>query len=112
VSFTRPRRASVVLLSFCALSDAWALYPRGRGRKHEVEDPAAIELRHDTVQVPNIQKRQDTDLHCPDNRWQQFLDSNPDARVKTFCNEWLGIEPVTYVVETTPTMFVYIAHVP
>jgi len=106
MSVTRSLCASAIFLSFSALSDAWAVFSGGRDRRQDVEEPAAIEVRHKAVQAHNIQKRQENHLYCPDDRWQQILDSNPDARIKTFCNEWLGIQPATEVVETTPTMFV------
>jgi hypothetical protein len=70
------------------------------------EEHVAIELRQDGTQN-KFNRRQNTALICPDDRYMEFLDSNPTARIKTFCNEWLGISPSTVTVEYTPTMYAH-----
>jgi hypothetical protein len=104
MSVTRFSWPLAVLLSFCTFSDAWVLHRKVDSKKQEVENVAQPELRRNEAQNLNIEKRQTTSLYCPDDRWQQFLDSNPEARVQAFCNEWLGLAPATTVVEYTPTM--------
>jgi hypothetical protein len=103
---TRSLRASAIFLSFSVLGNAWVLHRKSAG---DIEQARGL----DSVQVPraapvdgNVKKRQGetTELECPNDRWEQMLDANPDDRVKTFCNEWLGISPATVVEEVTPTM--------
>ncbi|KAH7074205.1 hypothetical protein FB567DRAFT_191686 [Paraphoma chrysanthemicola] len=106
MSLTRPTWASVLLLSFCTFSEAWVLHRKPAGHAQIVKDAAPIELRNDAAPVVSLEKRQDSELFCPDDRWQEFLNSNPENRVKTFCNEWLGISPATTVLEYTPTITV------
>jgi hypothetical protein len=102
MSFTRFSKASAVILSLCTLSDAWALYHKIDTKKTKVEH-APVELRRHEAQELNG-KRQTTELLCPDDRYAQFLDNNPDESVQTFCNEWLNLAATTTVVEYTPTM--------
>lgn len=45
-----------------------------------------------------------TEMDCPNDRWQEMLDTNPQERIVTFCNEWLDIAPATEVLEVTPTL--------
>jgi hypothetical protein len=102
MSFSRFSWPSAVLLSLCTLSDAWVLHRKVENKK--VEAVAQIELRRNEVQNANAEKRQVTSLFCPDDRFQSILDSNPDARVQTFCNDWLGIPAAVTTIEYTPTM--------
>lgn len=43
-------------------------------------------------------------LDCPDTEYQRLLDTNPRSRIVTVCNALLGLDPVTTVVEVTPTL--------
>jgi hypothetical protein len=104
MSLTRSSWPAAVLLSLCTLSDAWAMRRSAGSSVHQAEH-VAIELRQSGAQN-KFDKRQETELVCPDDRYQEFLDNNPKDRIETFCNEWLGISPTTVVVEYTPTMYV------
>jgi hypothetical protein len=106
MALTRSSWPAAVLLSLCTLSDAWAVRRSTDTGVHQVEH-VAIELRQNGAQHNKFDKRQETELVCPDDRYQEFLDNNPQERIKTFCNEWLGISPTTVVVEYTPTMYAY-----
>jgi len=102
MSFTRFSKASAVVLSLCTLSDAWALYHKIDTKNAKAKD-ASVELRRHEAQDLN-EKRQTTELFCPNDRYEQFLNNNPDPSVQTFCNEWLGLAPATTVIEYVPTM--------
>jgi hypothetical protein len=104
MSLTRSSWPSVILLSLCTLSEAWVVRRKADSNVHQAEH-VAIELRHEGAQPNRLDKRQQTELICPNDRYQEFLDSNPEDRIKTFCNEWLGIGPTMVVVEYTPTMY-------
>jgi hypothetical protein len=106
MSLTRPSLASVLLLSFCTFSEAWVLHRKSASRAQDAKNVAPVELRRNHAQADTLEKRQETELYCPDDRWQEFLNSNPENRIETFCNEWLGIAPATTVLEYTPTMYV------
>jgi hypothetical protein len=100
MSFSRFSWPSAVLLSLCMTSDAWVLR---KATSKKAENVPQIELRNEAQNV-HANKRQITTLSCPDDRFQQLLDSNPDGRVQTFCNDWLGVPAATTTVEYTPTM--------
>lgn len=100
---TRSLQASAFFLSFSTLTAAVALH-RTADSDVQLEARTAHSGSLDSI----FKKRQDAqELECPNDRWQAMLDSNPADRVATFCNEWLGLEPATTVVEWTPTMSVY-----
>lgn len=92
---SRSLQASAYLLSFSTLTTALALHRKRDGYTPDVQ---RVDSMHE--------KRQDQELECINDRWQDMLDNNPVDRVKTFCNEWLGIAPATTVIEWTPTMLV------
>jgi hypothetical protein len=103
MSFSRFSWPSAVLLSLCTLSDGWVLHRKADSKKAAGESVAQIELRTEAHNV-HAEKRQTISLYCPDDRFKHLLDSNPDGRVQTFCNEWLGVPAATTTVEYTPTM--------
>lgn len=105
MSFIRSLQASVFILSFSTLTDALVVNRKNTGSVQEEVAFVAPNVARG-VSVDNVVERQDQELDCPDDRWQQILDNNPPDRVMTFCNEWLGIGPATTVVEWTPTMLV------
>jgi hypothetical protein len=80
------------------------LHRKAEDRKIGAENVPQIELRRHDAHNVNAEKRQVTSIFCPDNRFQKLLDSNPETRVQTFCNEWLGMPPATTTIEFTPTM--------
>jgi hypothetical protein len=81
-------------------SDAWVLR---KAASKKAETVPQIELRNEAQNV-HANKRQTTSLFCPDDLFKLLLGSNPDNRVQTFCNEWLGVPAATTTVEYTPTM--------
>ncbi|KAL6709912.1 hypothetical protein ACN47E_000697 [Coniothyrium glycines] len=103
---SRSLRASAIFLSFFTSTDAWVLHrkPAGTVARGKEEDNARLP-RGEWLDG-EFKKRQGevTELNCPNDRWEKMLDSNPDDRVKTFCNEWLGIGPATVTQEVTPTI--------
>ena len=104
---TRSLQTSTFLLSFATWAGALVLQSRPDEDVQKEKRFAAVDLEHGELLEGVPEKRQDSqELECPNDRWQQLLDSNPTDRVVTFCNEWLGIGPATEVVEWTPTMFV------
>lgn len=107
---SRSLQASAYLLSFSTLTAALALHRKKDG--HSIEEQRVEPLLNapgGTAESAN-EKRQDQELECINDRWQDMLDNNPVDRVKTFCNEWLGIAPATTVIEWTPTMSVCLLH--
>jgi hypothetical protein len=103
MSFSRFSWPLAVFLSFCTLSDAWVLHRKADSKRVDGESIPQIELRREAQNAP-AEKRQTTSLFCPDDRFQSLLDSNPDGRVQTFCNEWLGVPAATTTVEYASTM--------
>lgn len=98
--FSRSLQVSACFLSFSLLTESLVLR-RKDGTISQEKGPARRGALLDSV----LNKRQDPEvLNCPSDRWQDLLDSNPENRVVTFCNEWLGIEPATSVIEITPTV--------
>jgi hypothetical protein len=100
--FTRFSKASVVFLSLCTLSDAWALYHKVDGEKAKVED-APVEMRRHAAEDFD-EKRQTTELFCPNDSYARILNNNPPESVQSFCNDWLELAPATTVIEYVPTM--------
>jgi hypothetical protein len=80
------------------------LHRKAESKKVEADNVARVELRRHDAQKVNADKRQTTSLFCPDDRFQMLLDSNPAARIQTFCNEWLGVPAATTTIEYIPTM--------
>lgn len=104
MSATRFAWPSAILLSLCTFSNAWVLHRKVDSKEQEVDQVAAVELRRHEAQDIDLEKRQTTQLFCPNDRYQEFLDSNAPDRIQTFCNEWLGLAPATIVTEYRPTM--------
>jgi hypothetical protein len=103
-------RASALLLSLCSFSEGWVLLHQSSGHKSDKAGLAHNELRRHSHRVGDLGKRQEEELDCSENRYQQFLDENPPDRIQTFCNEILGMGPATTVIEYTPTMSVLHHH--
>jgi len=101
-----PSSALFVLFSFCTVSDARVLNRRADEHVQDGKGLAHTELRRGLKDGGVFAKRQEEELDCSQDRFSEFLNANPEERIETFCNEWLGIEPATLVVEYTPTMFV------
>lgn len=98
-------RASVTIILFVSFTDGLIFIRKAtttavNGYGHE-----SAKIIRDALRGGDIAKRDDnvTLLNCPNDRFEQMLDNNPSERVKTFCNEWLGIPPATITVEVTPT---------
>jgi hypothetical protein len=86
------------------------LLHQSSGHKSDKAELAHGELRRHSHRVGDLRKRQEEELDCSENRYQQFLDENPPDRIQTFCNEILGMSPATAVIEYTPTMSVLRRH--
>jgi hypothetical protein len=93
-------QALAFILSFTTLAKGWGL-------QRKLVEYAQEDVKTYPVYRPRgagiFEKRQDQ-LVCSNDDYQKFLDSNPPNVVATFCNFWLGIPPVTTVVEYTPTV--------
>lgn len=105
MSIIHSLRASAAFLSFCTVSQAWVLKLGADKAAQDGANIAPAELRRDSLGEGNLANRQEVELDCSDDRWQDLLNNNPTDRVVTFCNEWLGIGPATAVVQYTPTMY-------
>jgi hypothetical protein len=103
-------RALVLLLSLCYLSEAWVLLHQSSDNKSDKAELAHDELRRHSHRVGDLGKRQEEELDCSENRYQEFLDENPPDRIQTFCNEILGMGPATTVVEYMPTVYVLLRY--
>jgi len=97
---TRSLPASAFVLSLSTLTEALAL----RRTSEDALDGSRFARRGASLDGAAWKRQGVETLDCPNDRWQQLLDNNPQDRVVTFCNEWLGISPATTVLEVTPTM--------
>jgi hypothetical protein len=99
--------SSAILLSLCTFSEAWAVHHKAGSTVQQGKQIAPIELRRNGAQDGSFNKRQTTELICPEeDEWQDFLQSNPSDRVQSFCNIWLNLAPAIVVQEYTPTVYV------
>lgn len=101
--FARSTLASAALLSFSATTQAWVLH-RSTDEHAEVKRVIADGAQEGWTWNNFFGKRQDVTLDCPNNQFAALLDSNPDDRVESFCNDWLNMGPATMTSEVTPTV--------
>ncbi|KAH8723001.1 hypothetical protein GQ44DRAFT_774526 [Phaeosphaeriaceae sp. PMI808] len=64
---------TAILISFCTFSEARVLHRNGNDNIQVEGQAAPEELRRNLAQRDNLHERQDGELFCPDDRWQEFL---------------------------------------